>query len=49
MFVTETFASEPDSMGKKSYVDAKTDDEAKSLREKGWKPSNYVQSIGKVK
>ena len=49
MFVTETFSSEPDIMGKKSYVDAKTDEEAKSLREKGWKPANYVQSIGKVK
>lgn len=50
MFVTETFASEPDSLtGVKSYVDAKTDAEAKELRERGWKPANYVQSIGKVK
>jgi hypothetical protein len=50
MFVTETFASEPDSLsGSKTYIDAKTDEEAKSLREKGWKPANYVQSVGKVK
>lgn len=50
MFVTETFASDPDSLsGKKTYIDAKTDDEAKQLRERGWKPANYVQSVGKVK
>jgi hypothetical protein len=50
MFVTETFASEPDAItGKKTYIDAKTDVEAKELREKGWKAANYVQSVGKVK
>ena len=50
MFVTETFASEPDQLtGSKTYRDAKTDSEAKELRELGWKPANYVQSIGKVK
>lgn len=48
-YITETFASEPGIDGKKSYFDAKTDAEAKEYREKGWKPSNYVQSIGKVK
>lgn len=49
-FITETFSSQPDAMtGKKSYFDAKTDAEAREYREKGWKPSNYVQSIGKVK
>jgi hypothetical protein len=50
MFITETFASEPDGItGKKTYQDAKTADEAKALREKGWKAANYVQSIGKLK
>jgi hypothetical protein len=50
MFVTETFASEPDQVtGAKTYIDAKTDTEAKELREKGWKAANYVQSIGKLK
>lgn len=50
MFVTETFASEPDGLtGAKTYQDAKNDTEAKELREKGWKAANYVQSIGKIK
>lgn len=50
MFVTETFASEPDGLtGAKTYQDAKSDEEAKMLRERGWKPNNYVQSIGKFK
>lgn len=49
-YITETFSSEPDGVsGKKSYFDAKTEAEAKEYREKGWKPRNYVQSIGKVK
>lgn len=49
-YITETFASEPNALdGKKSYFDAKTEAEAKDYREKGWKPANYVQSIGKVK
>jgi len=49
-FVTETFASDPDpGTGKKSYQDAKTDTEATELRTRGWKPANYVQSIGRVK
>lgn len=49
-FITETFASDPSPIdGKKTYFDAKTEAEAKEYREKGWKASNYVQSIGKVK
>lgn len=50
MFVTETFASEPDGIsGAKTYLDAKTDAEAAELRKKGWKANNYVQSVGKFK
>lgn len=49
-YITETFSSEPNPLdGKKTYMDAKTDDDAKKYRELGWKPSNYVQSIGKLK
>lgn len=49
-FITETFASDPDiQTGKKSYQDAKTDEEATELRKRGWKAANYVQSLGRVK
>lgn len=49
-YITETFSSEPNPLdGKKTYMDAKTDEDAKKYRELGWKPANYVQSIGKLK
>lgn len=49
-YITETFSSEPGALdGKKTYMDAKTDVEAKSYREAGWKAANYVQSVGKLK
>jgi hypothetical protein len=50
MFVTETFQTDIDPItGKKTYFDAKTDDEAKGYRQQGLKPANYVKSIGKYK
>jgi len=48
-FITETFSSDPGPDGKRTYKDAKTDEEAIELRKLGWKPNNYVQSVGKVK
>ena len=48
-FVTETFKGDIDTItGYPAWLDAKTPEMAKEYREKGYKASNFVQSLGKV-